>query len=511
MESILSHLQENHQEELLETSLPTLLSWSAVQRMGIKCCPLCSSCGAEDSPELVDHVLQHTYEFALRSLPWPKPVIHNLNVQPGSFNLSLDSSHAKEIQRLNAKDIQRLNTEDDKRLTAKNLRRLQVVDIRQWTAEGIQQWINKEIHDRKEPPELQLTDYDRADHASSEESELHEYSNYFLTNQYFGDESDEGKSLKPQHDRSSGNSIARSTDTDQSMWNEAALFETQFIEAAGNEVDGDERLEILLKGQEGRIAVTKDIVKAAASNEACGEQVMRLFIIQPVKHVTIEEEAVASIAESFDGEMMALLLNQSGDEIIVTENVVKAAARNSKSAKEVIELLLDKRGDEIIVTEDVMKAAVTDEVFELLLEHQAKTKSTHTGDVDSPPTPNGLGSLKLDALAPHHKKVGDDWHVIFNPQVQRVLDVDPVHTLLHDSVVCSVKFSPDGRYVATGSNRFARIFDISTGEEIHTLDYSTTDITKDNHVWSVCFSPDGKYLATASQDNAVRVSKHLHF
>ncbi|EHK48473.1 transcriptional repressor rco-1-like protein, partial [Trichoderma atroviride IMI 206040] len=135
----------------------------------------------------------------------------------------------------------------------------------------------------------------------------------------------------------------------------------------------------------------------------------------------------------------------------------------------------------------------------------------------TPPTSHGLGSLKLDAVAPHHKKSGDDWYVIFNPQVQRVLDVDLVHTLLHDSVVASVRFSQDGRYVATGSNRFARIFDVDTGEEIHTLDCSTTDIAEDNYLRSVCFSPNGKYLATANPDKAVRVwditteTLHNHF
>lgn len=485
MESIMNHLQEYHQEELLETPLPTLVSWSAVQRMGIKSCPLCSSCGAEDSPGLVDHVLQHTYEFALRSLPWPRPTIHNLNIQPGSFNLSLNSSHAEEIQRWNAEAIQQWSAEDDNKLTADNIQKLQVVDIPQRTAEGIRQWISLLIHESKEPPELQLTEYDRADHAAAKDSELSEYSNYFLTNQYFGEESDEEKSLKPQHDRSSGSSIAGSIDTDRSMWNEAALLETQIIEAAGNEVDGKERLEILLKGQEGQVAVTKDIVKAAASNKACGKQVMRLLIIQPVKHVTIEEEAVASIAESFDGEMMALLLGQRGDQVTVTEDVVKAGAKNSKSANE---------------------------VTELLLEHQAKMKTPLTGDVEFPSIPpisHGLGSLELDAVAPHHKKSGDDWYVIFNPKVQRVLDVDLVHTLLHDIVVASVRFSQDGGYVATGSNRFARIFDVGTGEEIHTLDCSTTDITQVNYVLSVCFSPDGKYLAAGGGDCILRVSKHL--
>ncbi|KAL6823377.1 hypothetical protein V8C40DRAFT_266904 [Trichoderma camerunense] len=227
MESMGGHLQDKHQEEFLENSFSTLLSWSAVQKMGIKSCPLCLSCGVEDSPELVNHILQHTYEFALRSLPWPQPIIHNLNVSPGGFDLSVSSSHAEELQRGDTEDVQIYNAEDVQPLTAGNLRTLKGEGIRHWTA--IQLWINKEVHERKEPPELQLTNYDRADHSAPDNPELFEYSNYFLTNQYFGNESDEDKSSKPQRDRSSGDSIAVSTGTDWGVWNEAEPLEMPII------------------------------------------------------------------------------------------------------------------------------------------------------------------------------------------------------------------------------------------------------------------------------------------
>ncbi|KAM0437529.1 hypothetical protein ACHAPT_001893 [Fusarium lateritium] len=131
----------------------------------------------------------------------------------------------------------------------------------------------------------------------------------------------------------------------------------------------------------------------------------------------------------------------------------------------------------------------------------------HMGDgPGDAPGGNFLIDLEVDAVAPHCKKTGQDWYAIFNPQVQRVLDVDLVHSLDHESVVCCVKFSQDGKYVATCCNRSAQIFDVQTGERICTLeDHNVPDTTADCYIRSVCFSPDGRYLATASEDKLVRV------
>lgn len=123
-----------------------------------------------------------------------------------------------------------------------------------------------------------------------------------------------------------------------------------------------------------------------------------------------------------------------------------------------------------------------------------------------PPVGNSLGDLEVDTVAPHNKKTGNDWYAIFNPQVQRVLDVDLVHSLTHESVVCCVRFSHDGKYVATGCNRSAQIFDVQTGEKIVTLeDHGAQDMTADLYIRSVCFSPDGRYLATGAEDKLIRV------
>ena len=45
--------------------------------------------------------------------------------------------------------------------------------------------------------------------------------------------------------------------------------------------------------------------------------------------------------------------------MIITEEVVKAAAGNEESGKEVMTLLLEQRGADVMITEEVMKAAAT--------------------------------------------------------------------------------------------------------------------------------------------------------
>lgn len=87
-----------------------------------------------------------------------------------------------------------------------------------------------------------------------------------------------------------------------------------------------------------------------------------------------------------------------------------------------------------------------------------------------------------------------------------MLDVDLVHTLVHESVVCCVRFSHDGRYVATGCNRSAQIFEVASGAQVTKLQDESVDKEGDLYIRSVCFSPDGKYLATGAEDKQIRVS-----
>lgn len=118
---------------------------------------------------------------------------------------------------------------------------------------------------------------------------------------------------------------------------------------------------------------------------------------------------------------------------------------------------------------------------------------------------NNLADLDVGDLSPQHRRDGSDWFAIFNPRIPRVLDVDLKHTLNHDSVVCCVRFSQDGRHVATGCNRSAQIFDVANGQQVTKLQDESVDKDGDLYIRSVCFSPDGKYLATGAEDKQIRV------
>uniref|UniRef100_L2FI68 Ankyrin repeat and sam domain containing protein 6 n=1 Tax=Colletotrichum fructicola (strain Nara gc5) TaxID=1213859 RepID=L2FI68_COLFN len=118
-------------------------------------------------------------------------------------------------------------------------------------------------------------------------------------------------------------------------------------------------LRLLLDRQGQEIQVTNEIVKAAAGNESSGEQVMRLLLGRRGEEVKVTEEVVkAAASNELSGvRLMNLLLNRRGAEVKVTEEVVKAAARNSSSGEKMMRLLLNRRGAEVKVTEEVVKAA----------------------------------------------------------------------------------------------------------------------------------------------------------
>ncbi|KAK1231118.1 hypothetical protein PQX77_005773 [Marasmius sp. AFHP31] len=115
------------------------------------------------------------------------------------------------------------------------------------------------------------------------------------------------------------------------------------------------------------------------------------------------------------------------------------------------------------------------------------------------------GEIYVSQYLPQFKKEGADWFALINPSVKEGSDVRLAHTLEHDSAVYCVRFSADGKYVATGCNRTTQIYDVNTGVKICLLvDEAARDVS-DLCIIGVCFSPDGKYLATGARDKLIRI------
>jgi WD40 repeat protein len=87
---------------------------------------------------------------------------------------------------------------------------------------------------------------------------------------------------------------------------------------------------------------------------------------------------------------------------------------------------------------------------------------------------------------------------LYNPDD---LNAEPRFLEGHTAPVTAIAFSPDGRYLASGSDDFmVRIWDVATGDEIANLRAGYIDVVTD-----VAFTPDGRYLVTAGNDSRLRL------
>ncbi len=119
---------------------------------------------------------------------------------------------------------------------------------------------------------------------------------------------------------------------------------------------------------------------------------------------------------------------------------------------------------------------------------------------------------ELRTLAGHSKGV---WSVVYSPdgrylasgssdktiKIWEVATGKELRTLTgHSSGVLSVVYSPDGRYLASGSaDKTIKIWEVAKGKELRTL-------TGHSHsVKSVVYSPDGRYLASGSGDKTIKI------
>lgn len=99
--------------------------------------------------------------------------------------------------------------------------------------------------------------------------------------------------------------------------------------------------------------------------------------------------------------------------------------------------------------------------------------------------------------------LGGVWYLYSLPQsVSQSSDsaAEPYTLKGHSSDVNSVAFSPNGEFLASGSDdKTIKVWNFQTGEKIHTLQGHS------GWIWAIAFAPDGKTLVSAGADKTIKL------
>ncbi|KAI6777606.1 Ankyrin-1, partial [Emericellopsis cladophorae] len=183
---------------------------------------------------------------------------------------------------------------------------------------------------------------------------------------------------------------------------QVTISENVLLAAAKNETSAGEVMKLLLAHREDQVTITKEIVNAAIENSGNGAKAMKILLLREGLS-TITANEITAVTRNFGPDVIETLLDRREDQITITEDIVKSAARNSVNGAKVMELLLDRRAEEVTITEDIVEAAAGnwengEQVIELLLDRRGEEFTITKGIVKAAVKNPGNGAKVIKVL-----------------------------------------------------------------------------------------------------------------